>query len=59
MELLEQRALETQMNADVAQMNVPHRRWHVRACVQRSRTTLTGLPYVYLRYICVHLRLRF
>ena len=51
-----QKALKTQMNADVAQMNVPHAMCGVRGNGAVFVDIRMSLIYVHLRYICVHLR---
>ncbi|MGZ5099605.1 MAG: hypothetical protein ACXWGX_02470, partial [Usitatibacter sp.] len=54
-ELCERKALETQMNADVAQMNAK-RHGNISAAVTGATNTLDRPICVHLRYICVHLR---
>jgi hypothetical protein len=51
-----QKAMKTQMNADVAQMNVPHGISNVRLCGATGANIQQDLLYVHLRCICVHLR---
>jgi len=53
---LRQKALETQMNADAAQMNVLERVSFVPA-FYAARIDEVPSGYVHLRCICVHLRL--
>ena len=53
---MREKGFGTQMNADVAQMNVPHEVQSIRACGSAPTKIHIALVYVHLRYICVHLR---